>query len=264
MTPSRSLPAPAFARRLDRARRLWEWLALATGALIAVKVVSYLYLAFASYVVERTGSRVTAGIDSPAVQAWFQIETGWDITVILLGGVLLLLWLRLIWLSVVCAERISPGSVRYAPWVAVAGFLVPVVSLWMPVYAMSDLGDVSAREEGRSTDAFQWRPALIVTLALVSFGLDAASLDISGSAPIDMASARTALHLVAAGGVGKLLLLLACDGFLRAIRPGQEIALADLSSRERAWGRSDGDRADSRRQSPQDPRMAGDFPRRDA
>lgn len=247
MTTSRSLPALAFARRLDRARRLWEWLALATGVLIAIKVVSYLYLAFASYVVERTGSRVTAGIDSPAVQAWFQIEIGWDITVILLGAVLLIVWLRLIWLSVVLAERISPGSVRYAPWVAVAGFLVPIVSLWMPVYAMSDLGNVSAREEGRSTDAVQWHPALIVILALVSFGLDAASLDISGSAPIDMASARTALHLVAAGGVGKLLLLLACDGFLRAIHPGQEIALADLSDRERKCSR-----------------MAGDFPRRDA
>ncbi|RCW27459.1 uncharacterized protein DUF4328 [Ciceribacter lividus] len=246
MTTSRSLPAPAFARRLNRARRLWEWLALATGVLIAVKVVSYLYLAFASYVVERTGSRVTAGIDSPAVQAWFQIEIWWDITVILLGAVLLIVWLRLIWLSAVLAERISPGSVRYAPWVAVAGFLVPIVSLWMPVYTMSDLGNVFAREEGRSTDAFPWIPALIVTLALVSFGLDAASFDISGSAPIDMASARTALHLAAAGGAGKLLLLLACDGFLRAIRPGQEIALADLSSRERAWGRPDGDRADSR------------------
>ncbi|MFC3162386.1 DUF4328 domain-containing protein [Ciceribacter thiooxidans] len=246
MTPSRSLPAPAFARRLGRARRLWEWLALATGALIAVKVVSYLYLAYATYVVERTGSRITAGIDSPAVRTWLSIEPGWDLTVILLGGVLLLFWLRLIWLSVVLAERIAPGSVRYAPSVAVAGFLVPIVSLWMPVYAMSDLGDVSAREEGRSTGAVQWHPALIVTLTLVSFGLDAASFDISGSAPMDMASARTALHLVAAGGVGKLLLLLVCDGFLRAIRPGQEIALADLSSRERAWRRTGADHTDSR------------------
>lgn len=246
MTPSRSLPAPDFARRLDRTRRLWEWLALATGALIAVKVVSYLYLAYATYVVERTGSRVIAGIDSPAVRTWLSIEVGWDITVILLGAVLLIVWLRLIWLSVVLAERISPGSVRYAPWVAVAGFLVPIVSLWMPIYTMSELGDLSAREEGRSAAPLPWYPALIVTLTLVSFRLDAASFDISGAAPIDMASARTALHLVAAGGVGKLLLLLACDGFLRAIRPGQEIALADLSGRERVWGRAAGYRTDSR------------------
>ncbi|WP_416798356.1 DUF4328 domain-containing protein [Ciceribacter azotifigens] len=246
MTPSRSLPAPAFARRLDRARRLWEWLALATGALIAVKVVSYLYLAFASYVVERTGSRVTAGIDSPAVRTWFSIEIGWDAAVILLGAVLLIVWLRLIWLSVVLAERIAPGSVRYPPWMAVTGFLVPIVNLWMPVYTMSDLDEFCAREEGRSTAPFPLQPALIVTLTLAAFRLDAASFDISGSAPMDMASARTALHLVAAGGVGKLLLLLVCDGFLRAIRPGQEIALADLSSRERAWSRTGADRADSR------------------
>ncbi len=246
MTPSRSLPAPAFARRLDRARRLWEWLALATGALIAVKVVSYLYLAFASYVVERTGSRVTAGIDGPAVQAWFSIEVGWDITVILLGAVLLIVWLRLIWLSVVLAERISPGSVRYPAWMAVIGFLVPIASLWMPIYAMSDLDEFSTREEGRSAVPLPWYPAAIVVLTLVSFQLDSAGFGVSGAAPTDMASARTVLHLVAAGGVGKLLLLLACDGFLRTILPGQEIALADLSGREQAWGRTGGDYADSR------------------
>ena len=83
----------------------------------------------------------------------------------------ILFFLRWIWLAVTLARAVRQGSVRYAPWMAVAGFLVPIVNLWMPLLTMVDIEEFAAAQETRPTGVLPWYPAGMGSTGILVYGL---------------------------------------------------------------------------------------------
>lgn len=229
MTQSRITPAKSLAGGLTWARRAWILTACVSGAMLALSVAFYLYLAFVSYVVEKTGSAFRTGAESPVFQTLLDLSGSFDLFLTVFQLLALLFFLRWIWLSVALSRAVRRDSVRYAPWVAVAGFLVPIVNLWMPLLTMVDIEEFAAAQETRPTATLPWYPAGMVLSGILVHGL----WQIVSAAPLDGFSDPSAsqrlMQVAAIGAIANMVLLMLTYAYMHAVTPGLELALRELA-----------------------------------
>lgn len=229
MTERRITPAKSLAAGLIWARRAWVLTACVSGAMLALSTAFYLYLAFVSYVVEKTGSAFRTGAESPAFQALLDLSGSFDLGLTVFQLLAILFFLRWIWLSVTLARAVRQGSVRYAPWMAVAGFLVPIVNLWMPLLTMVDIEEFAAAQETRPTGVLPWYPAGMVLTGILVYGL----WQIVSAAPVDGFSDPSAsqrlMQVAALGAIANMVLLMLSYAYMHAVTPGLELALRELA-----------------------------------
>ncbi|MBW8321324.1 MAG: DUF4328 domain-containing protein [Arenimonas sp.] len=254
MTQGRIIPAKSLAGGLARARRAWNVTACAVGAMLTLTAGFYLYLAFVSYVVEKTGSAFRTGAENPLFQMVLDVSGIFDLCLAVLQFLTILFFLRWIWLSVTLARAIRRDSVRYTPWVAVLGFFVPIANLWMTTSTLRDIEKFSAGQEERVPPAFPWYPAGMVLCGVLVLGLwrivSAAPLD--GFA--DPAASQRLMQVAAFGAVAHLVLLMLTHGFMRLVSPGQELALRELAEAEGPVSKA------SAEEGAEAPRSGDDFP----
>lgn len=229
MTERRITPAKSLAAGLTWARRAWVLTACVSGAMLALSTAFYLYLAFVSYVVEKTGSAFRTGAESPAFQALLDFSGSFDLGLTVFQLLAILFFLRWIWLSVTLARAVRQGGVRYAPWMAVAGFLVPIVNLWMPLLTMVDIEEFAAAQETRPTGVLPWYPAGMVLTGILVYGL----WQIVSAAPVDGFSDPSAsqrlMQVAALGAIANMVLLMLTYAYMHAVTPGLELALRELA-----------------------------------
>ncbi|MBA3040607.1 MAG: DUF4328 domain-containing protein [Alphaproteobacteria bacterium] len=229
MTERRITPAKSLAAGLTWARRAWVLTACVSGAMLALSTAFYLYLAFVSYVVEKTGSAFRTGAESPAFQALLDLSGSFDLGLTAFQLLAILFFLRWIWLSVTVARAVRQGSVRYVPWMAVAGFLVPIVNLWMPLLTMVDIEEFAAAQETRPTGILPWYPAGMVLSAILVYGL----WQIVSATPVDGFSDPSAsqrlMQVAALGAIANMVLLMLTYAYMHAVTPGLELALRELA-----------------------------------
>ncbi|GEO85062.1 MULTISPECIES: DUF4328 domain-containing protein [Alphaproteobacteria] len=233
MSKGRPLPAKSLADGLSWARRAWVVLAWLSGSMLVLSVGFYLYIAFVSYVIEHTGSTFRTGADSAAFQVMLNASGVFDLCLTVLEAVAILVFLRWIWLSVVLARAVNRESVRYAPWVAVVGFLVPIVNYWMPLQVLIDLEAFAAAEEERPVSAFPWYPAGMVFCGFLAYGL----WQIVNATPVEgfsnPAASQRLMQIAALGAIAHLVLLMLSNAYMRIVSTGQELALRELAETER-------------------------------
>ncbi len=232
MTQSRITPAKSLAGGLTWARRAWVLTASVAGAMLALSAVFYLYLAFVSYVVDKTGSAFRTGAESRVFQTLLDLSGSFDLCLTVFQLLTLLFFLRWIWLSVTLSRAVRRGSVRYAPWMAVAGFLVPIVNLWMPLLTMVDIEEFAAAQETRPTAVLPWYPAGMVLSGILVYGL----WQIVSAAPVDGFSDPSAsqrlMQVAAFGAIANMVLLMLTYAYMHAVTPGLELALRELAEAE--------------------------------
>ena len=232
MSKGRVIPAKSLGGSLTWARRAWNVTAFASGAMLALTAGFYLYLAFVSYVVEKTGSAFRTGAESPLFQMVLAASGPFDLCLALLQFLTILFFLRWIWLSVRLARAIRRDSVRYTPWVAVLGFLVPIANLWMTICTLRDIEEFSAGQEERSAPAFPWYPTGMVLSGVLVLGL----WRIVSAAPLDgfsdPAASQRLMQIAAFGAVAHLVLLMLTHAYMHLVLPGQELALRELAEAE--------------------------------
>lgn len=229
MTERRITPAKSLAAGLIWARRAWVLTAGVSGAMLALSTAFYLYLAFVSYVVEKTGSAFRTGAESPAFQVLLDFSGSFDLGLTVFQLLAILFFLRWIWLSVTLARAVRQGSVRYAPWMAVAGFLVPIVNLWMPLLTMVDIEEFAAAQETRPTGVLPWYPAGMVLTGILVYGL----WQIVSAAPVDgfadPSASQRLMQIAALGAIANMVLLMQTYAYMHAVTPGLELALRELA-----------------------------------
>lgn len=232
MTERRITPAKSLAGGLTWARRAWVLMACVSGVMLTLSVGFYLYLAFVSYVVEKTGSAFRTGAESPLFQAMLEVTGPFDLSLAVLQALTILFFLCWIWLSVRLANAVRRDSVRYTPWMAIVGFFIPVANLWMPLYTLIDLEDFAAESESRAVSSIPWYPAGIVLTAILAFGL----MRIVGDAPVDgfsdPAASQRLMQVAAVGAIAHLVLLMLTYAYMHAVSPGLELALRELAEAE--------------------------------
>jgi hypothetical protein len=232
MSKGRHLSARSLALGLTGARRAWNVCAWLSGLMLIVSVGFYLYIGFVSYVIEQTGSAFRTGVESELFQVILTASGVFDLCLIVLVVLTILFFLRWIWLSVTLARAVRRQSVRYSPWVAVAGFLVPIANLWMSLFTLVDLEAFSATQETRPASAFPWYPAGIVLSGSLAYGLG----QIVSITPVDgfadPAASQMLMQVAAAGSIAHLVLLMLTHAYMRMVLPGQELALVELTEAE--------------------------------
>lgn len=254
MSQGRITPAKSLAGGLAWSRRAWTLAASISGVMLGLSVAFYLYLAFVSYVIEKTGSTFRTGAESPLFQVLLEISGIFDLCLAAFQVLAILFFLRWIWLALTLARRLERGSIRYAPLVAIAGFLVPVANLWMPLFTLIDLEEFAAVRETRSVPALPWHPAGIVLSAILAFGL----MRIVNDAPVDGFSdpgaSQRLMQIAAIAAIAHMVLLLMSHAYMSLVTPGLELALLELAEAEGAQPSETGDTGASQ------PRSADDFP----
>lgn len=232
MSQSRITPAKSLAGGLASARRAWTVTACASGTMLALTAGFYLYLAFVSYVVEKTGSAFRTGAESPIFQMVLAASGPFDLCLAVLQLLTILFFLRWIWLSVKLARAIRRDSVRYTPWVAVLGFFVPIANLWMTIHTLKDIEAFSASQEERAPPVFPWYPSGMVLSGVLVLGL----WRIVSAAPLDgfsdPAASQRLMQIAAFGAIAHLVLLMLTHAYMHLVLPGQELALRELAEAE--------------------------------
>lgn len=254
MSQGRIIPAKSLAGGLAWSRRAWTLAASISGVMLALSVAFYLYLAFVSYVIEKTGSAFRTGAESPLFQVLLEFSGAFDLCLAAFQVLAVLFFLRWIWLALTLARKLDRGSIRYAPLVAIAGFLVPVVNLWMPLFTMIDLDEFAASRETRSVPAIPWYPASILLSAILAFGLMRIVNDTPVDGFSDPGASQRLMQVAAIGAIAHMVLLLLTHGFMALVTPGLDLAVLELAEAQGAQPSETGDAAALT------PRSADDFP----
>ncbi|MBR0556774.1 DUF4328 domain-containing protein [Ciceribacter sp. L1K23] len=165
------MPLERLRRRLRIAVLFWRLSAVVTGILLVIGGAGALYLSALNHQLA-IGSWIERALFDrgpvAAIVVWLPL---FDLCLIGLSIFTIYFWLRWIAVAVRAARSVESGSVRYSPAVAVLGFLVPVVNLWMPLYTLLDLEHFAASVNGEKASPFVVRPTMVVLLGLLALGL---------------------------------------------------------------------------------------------
>lgn len=214
--------------------RAWTATALVSAGLLVLSTLFYLYIAFVSYVLEHTGSNAHTGADSPVFAVLMRVAGPFDLVVAALAVLNTAFFFYWLFLSVGLARAIEPASVRYPPWTALLGFVVPIVNLWMPIYTLVDLDDFAARQEARSTARFPLLASAMMLCCVVALTASNRTSQASNAGVADFAAGQSLMQLASAGAIANILLLMLVQVFMHRTKPGQDIALAKLAAAEAA------------------------------